>query len=202
MQPFDVHEGIAVPLVRDNVDTDAIMPSREMNRVSKTGLADGLFAAWRYSEGRTPNDDFILNEPRYRDATILLGGRNFGCGSSREFAVWALVDFGFRCVIAPSFGSIFYSNCLSNGVLPVRLSPGDVAKLEALAPTHSMRVDLGECRITAGDITLGFDIDEGDRRRLLDGLDDIDRSLQYADELAAFRERDREARPWAVLGAD
>ena len=124
MQPFAAHCGVAAPLLRSNVDTDAIIPSREMGRVSKRGLSIGLFANWRYADprARIPNPEFVLNQPAYAGASILLGGDNFGCGSSREHAVWALAEFGIRAILAPSFGAIFQKNCIANGLLPARLS--------------------------------------------------------------------------------
>ena len=201
MQPFDRHTGIAAPLLQDNIDTDAIIPSREMNRVSKTGLGVALFAQWRYQAGapgkRVERDEFILNQPGFREATILLGGANFGCGSSREYAVWGLVDFGIRSIIAPSFGAIFYNNCLSNGVLPVRLDRADVASIAAGAA--QVEVDLERRAVIASSGRYEFRIDELDRSRLLGGLDDIDQTLRYRDDLDAFLVRDAAARPWARL---
>ena len=199
MQPFDVHEGIAAPLLRDNVDTDAIMPSREMNRVSKTGLADGLFAAWRYGDAREPRAEFVLNQPRYRAATVLIGGNNFGCGSSREFAVWALVDFGIRAIIAPGFGTIFHGNCLSNGVLPVSLPMATCQALAEHAARHPLRISLIDCTVVCGPVSESFQIEHGARERLMRGLDDIDMTLRHVDALTAFLKRDRQARPWAHL---
>ena len=146
MRSFTVHEGVAAPLVRANIDTDAIIPSREMKRVSKEGLGEGLFANWRYSDPakRIEDPDFILNREGYREATILIAGDNFGCGSSREHAVWALVDYGFRAIIAPSFGSIFYGNCVRNGILPIRIESEVVEQLATDTATRpeSLVVDL------------------------------------------------------------
>lgn len=201
MQPFDRHCGIAAPLLQDNIDTDAIIPSREMNRVSKTGLGSALFAAWRYQAGapgvRPEVKDFILNQPAYRAATILLGGANFGCGSSREYAVWGLVDFGIRSIIAPSFGAIFYSNCLSNGVLPVRLERAHIERIAAAAAQVEVNLEL--CEVIASCGRYPFEIDELDRSRLLAGLDDIDQTLRYRDDLDAYLARDAGLRPWARL---
>ena len=132
-EKFEQHRGVAAPMVQANIDTDAIIPSREMKRVSKQGLGEGLFAGWRYSEvgGREPNPDFVLNRPEYRGCSILLAGPNFGCGSSREHAVWALKEFGIRAILAPSFGAIFANNCIRNGLLPLVI---DEAVIAAIAP--------------------------------------------------------------------
>jgi 3-isopropylmalate/(R)-2-methylmalate dehydratase small subunit len=200
VQPFETHTGIAAPLVRDNVDTDAIIPSREMNRVSKTGLGEALFAPWRYKPGgRIENPDFVLNQQRFRHATMLLGGDNFGCGSSREFAVWALVDFGIRVIIAPSFGSIFFSNCLSNGILPVVLERTAVDALTRITLFDEIRVSLNTCQVSAGGRIWPFVLPDADRQRLLRGLDDIDQTLLHREDLEQFKERDAQQRPWARL---
>lgn len=200
MQPFDTHTGVAAPLLRDNVDTDAIIPSREMNRVSKTGLAEALFAPWRYQPGgRVEEPDFVLNKPRFRTATMLIGGDNFGCGSSREFAVWALVDFGIRVIMAPSFGSIFFTNCLSNGVLPVVLQRTAIDGLARVALFEDIRVSLVECRVSASGRHWPFVLPDADRQRLLRGLDDIDQTLMHKSDLDAFKARDAQARDWARL---
>ncbi len=205
MEPFVTHTGIAAPLLRINIDTDAIIPSREMKRVSKEGLGDGLFANWRYRDvaAREADPDFVLNREPFRHATILLAGENFGCGSSREHAVWALKDFGFRAVVAPSFGSIFYGNCVRNGILPVRLAEPDI---EAIAlhvdaePTQQVTIDLPAQTVTdAAGADYPFDIGEGDKEMLLEGLDPIAKTLQLDDEIRAFRERDRAERPWIYL---
>ena len=153
MLKFDVLTAVAAPLIRANVDTDAIIPSREMRTVAKSGLADGLFAGWRYHEigGREPDPDFVLNRPAYAGAQILLSGENFGCGSSREHAVWALLEYGIRAVLAPSFAPIFRSNCIRNGILPVCLSAATVAGLAAAVavdpPGRRVTVDLVRRRV-------------------------------------------------------
>jgi 3-isopropylmalate/(R)-2-methylmalate dehydratase small subunit len=142
MEPFKSHRGIVAVLDRANVDTDAIIPSREMKSVSKSGLAEGLFAGWRYTQigGREPNPDFVLNQPAYAGAQILLAGENFGCGSSREHAVWALLEFGIRAILAPSFSPVFRLNCVRNGLLPVRLPPASIAALaESVATAPQAR---------------------------------------------------------------
>lgn len=202
MQPFRRHRGIAAPLVRINIDTDAIIPSREMKRVSKEGLGEGLFANWRYSDvaTREENPDFVLNQAGFREASILLGGVNFGCGSSREHAVWALADFGIRAVVAPSFGSIFYGNCVRNGILPVRLEEALIAglaeHLEA-APGSELTIDLPEQVLLTDDGSQhGFEIDPPDKEMLLEGLDQIAMTLRHDEAIRGFMARDREARPW------
>lgn len=198
MTPFTVLTSVAVPLIRDNIDTDAIIPSREMKSVAKQGLADGLFAGWRYTAigGRDPEPAFVLNDPAYRGAAILLGGRNFGCGSSREHAVWALAEYGFRAIVAPSFNPIFRGNCIRNGVLPVEADP--VPLQQAGNP---LTIDLAAGTIVAGDGSVTpFEIDAESRHMLLKGLDPIDLTLQLGETIAAFRARDRAVRPWHYLG--
>jgi len=202
--PFRVHTGIAAPLLRVNVDTDCIIPGSELLQVAKTGFGEGLFAGWRYVKGpgdRTEDPDFVLNREPYRKATILLAGRNFACGSSRETAVWALRDFGFRAVIAPSFGFIFYANCFQNGVLAVELDDSAVEALarqvEESGGQAPVTVDLETCRVIAPDgRALGFTIAENYRLALLEGRDFIDTTLAFADDIAAYERRDRERRPW------
>jgi 3-isopropylmalate/(R)-2-methylmalate dehydratase small subunit len=206
MRPFDVLTAVAAPLIRANVDTDAIIPSREMKSVSKHGLADGLFAGWRYTTigGRDPAPAFVLNQPAYAGTQILLSGENFGCGSSREHAVWALLEYGIRAVVAPSFAPIFHGNCVRNGILPVRLDAASIARLAgAVAPDPQGRrltVDLVQQRITGPDgLEFGFEIDREEREMLLEGLDAIDLTLKHRDAIAAFHVRDREQRPWIYL---
>ncbi|MEX2123984.1 MAG: 3-isopropylmalate dehydratase small subunit [Woeseia sp.] len=197
--------GIAAPLMRINVDTDAIIPSREMKRVSKTGLSEGLFANWRYLDpgAREPNPDFILNQAPFDRASILLAGKNFGCGSSREHAVWALKEWGIRAVIAASFGSIFASNCLNNGVLPVRLDEDTVETIAADVMedplANQVTVDLEKRRIVSGDRVWEFDIGERERQMLLRGLSPIAMTLQSDDRISKFEADDTRRRPWAVL---
>jgi 3-isopropylmalate/(R)-2-methylmalate dehydratase small subunit len=208
VQPFTSLTAVAAPLLRANVDTDAIIPSREMKTVAKTGLAAGLFAGWRYLDGgdRTPDPAFVLNQPAYRNARILLAGDNFGCGSSREHAVWALAEYGFRALIAPSFAPIFYLNCVRNGVLPVRLPAGIVPALaEAIRAdpaTRTVTVDLESRRVTGPDgAAWEFEIEPEAREMLLAGLDAIDVTLRDRDAIAAFQSRDRKLRPWIYLGS-
>jgi 3-isopropylmalate/(R)-2-methylmalate dehydratase small subunit len=205
MEKFTSLTAIAAPLLRINVDTDAIIPSREMKTVSKTGLADGLFAGWRY---RTPgtreeNPDFILNREPYRRARILLSGTNFGCGSSREHAVWALHEWGIRAVIAPSFGAIFQGNCVRNGIVPVVLTNDVVERLatwvEADAARNLLTVDLVGCSVRGAGTAHSFDIAAADREMLLEGLDAIAVTMKRDDEILAFQARDRLRRPWIYL---
>jgi len=197
-EPIRQITSVAVPLMRDNVDTDQIIPSREMRTVSRVGLADGLFAGWRYvdAESRAPDGDFILNQADYEEARILLAGANFGCGSSREHAVWALKEFGFRVIIAESFGEIFCNNCIRNGLLPVSLPSGDSARIADAMPAP-VRIDLVE-QVVSGPVgeTLGFTIEPFARRMLLEGRDPIDLTLESAAEITAWLEHDRGRRPW------
>ena len=208
MKAFTRLDGVVAPILLDNVDTDQIIPSREMKRVSKEGLGDGLFAGWRYhydGDARIGlKDDFVLNQPAYRGASILLGGRNFGCGSSREHAVWALKDFGIRVVLAQSFGRIFRANCARNGILAVRLSGEHIdairAATEAEPQDATIVVDLERRLIALPDgQEIAFDIDAFDRGMLLEGLDYIDYTLQHAGDIDDYEERDRLSRPWAYL---
>lgn len=208
MKPMTAHMGVCAPILTDNVDTDQIIPSREMKRVSKQGLGDGLFAGWRYVyDGMRKTGlrhDFVLNQTNYFGASIILAGKNFGCGSSREHAVWALCDFGIRAIIAESFGRIFRINCAKNGLLAIELKADKIELLRAQtseAPqSNRVLVDLRKCEIHAprGE-AIEFHIDASDRDMLLEGLDHIDSTLRYADEIDAYIEEDREARAWAYL---
>lgn len=211
MDAITRHEGVCAPLRVDNVDTDQIIPSREMNRISKQGLGEGLFAGSRYiydgMKKAGPNNDFVLNKPETSGASILLSGKNFGCGSSREHAVWALSDYGIKAVIAESFGRIFRINCARNGLLAIELPAAEIDTLvrQTSVDPQSRRIviDLTQCRIYAplGDV-FDFRIDESDRRMLLLGLDFIDDTLQYAATIDDFKENDRCVRPWAYLQDD
>ncbi len=197
-QPFPQPlTGIAAPLIVDNIDTDTIIPSREMRTTGRTGLADGLFAPLRYTDAktRTENPDFVLNEAAYRDAHILLGGANFGCGSSREHAVWALAEWGIRAIIAESFAPIFHGNCIRNGIVPVTLGRADV---EALAGAQ-VTVDLAAREVRAADMVLPFTLDGEAHAMLADGLDAVDLTLTQGDAIAAWTQADRRARPWVYL---
>ena len=206
MEKFTTLTAIAAPLLRINVDTDAIIPSREMKRVSKDGLAEGLFAGWRYQSpgSREENPDFILNREPYRHARILLSGVNFGCGSSREHAVWALHEWGIRAIIAPSFGSIFQGNCVRNGIVPVALDNPGVESLarqvEADPARNQVTVDLEQLAVTAPDGSRHrFSLPDADREMLLEGLDSIAVTLKRDAEILAFRDGDRNRRPWIYL---
>jgi 3-isopropylmalate/(R)-2-methylmalate dehydratase small subunit len=206
MEKFTVLEAIAAPLMHINIDTDVIIPSREMKRVSKEGLSDGMFANWRYTEpgGRVENPSFVLNREPYRQARILLSGDNFGCGSSREHAVWALAEWGIRAIITPGFGNIFYGNCVRNGILPVVLSNDTVKDLarqvEADPANNMIRVDLTIRTVTAPDgTTNSFDIAPADQEMLLEGLDGIAVTMRRDDEILAFQGIDRLKRPWIYL---
>jgi 3-isopropylmalate/(R)-2-methylmalate dehydratase small subunit len=206
MEKFTVLEGIAAPIMRINIDTDVIIPSREMKRVSKEGLSDGMFSNWRYTEpgGREENPDFILNQEPYRQASILLSGDNFGCGSSREHAVWAMAEWGIRCIITPGFGNIFYGNCVLNGILPVVLDNDVVEELarqvEADPANNLIKVNLKKCVVTGPDGNKHtFKIAPADQERLLEGLDGIAVTMRRDDEILAFQGRDRLKRPWIYI---
>ena len=206
MEPFEHHTGIAAPLMQINIDTDAIIPSREMKSVSKKGLEDGLFAEWRYLSLRTrkENPEFILNQDPYRSASLLLTGENFGCGSSREHAAWALYQWGIRVIVAPSFGSIFYNNCIQNGILPVVLGPEKIKELQTFVElnpaVNQLTVDLRATIISAGsNIFYPFAIEPSDQQNLLQGLDAIGSTLKMMSSIEAFEENDIHRRPWVYL---
>ena len=208
LRPFSRITAVAAPLLRDNVDTDTIIPSREIQRVGKSGLAAGLFAAWRYHDtaARQPDPGFILNQAPYSAAHILLTGENFGCGSSREHAVWALVEYGIRVVLAPSFAPIFFDNCINNGLLaacvPARTLQA-MARAIAIDPvSNPLTVDLASCSVSAAAMPdAHFQIDADARQRLLAGLDAIELTLRGSAAIDAFQARDRALRPWVYLGA-
>jgi 3-isopropylmalate/(R)-2-methylmalate dehydratase small subunit len=212
MQPFRTLTAVAAPLLRDNVDTDTIIPSREIKSVSKHGLAGGLFAGWRYrpatersADPRDPDPDFVLGRPEFADARILLSGANFGCGSSREQAVWALAEYGFRAIVAASFAPIFFDNCVNNGVLALCLPRATVHALaEAVlaAPRTRLTIDLERGLIGGAPLgAIAFDLDAEVRERLLEGLDAIDLTLRRVAGLDAFYRRDRRQRPWVYLAS-
>jgi 3-isopropylmalate/(R)-2-methylmalate dehydratase small subunit len=200
MEPLVRVEGIAAALPRDHVDTDVIIPSREITSPAREGYGTKLFAPWRYlAPGGPENPEFVLNREPWRRARILIAGRNFGCGSSREMAVWALVQFGIRCVIAPSFGAIFRSNCVRNALLPVELPEVAVAALTSAASAAplTLTVDLEACEVRGpGGLRHTFAIDPAEREMLLTGLDAIDRTWQQRVAIEAFEAADRERRPW------
>ena len=210
MQPFRVLTGIVAPLDRANVDTDAIIPKQFLKSIKRSGFGPNLFDGWRYLDRGEPgvdpatrplNRDFVLNQPRYRGAQILLARRNFGCGSSREHAPWALADYGFRAVIAPSFADIFFNNCLKNGLLPVVLGEAEVDRLFHACfatPGFALTIDLARQTVATPDgaSVLAFDIEPFRKHCLLNGLDEIGLSLEHADEIRAFEARHFAAQPW------
>ncbi|MBW8321557.1 MAG: 3-isopropylmalate dehydratase small subunit [Arenimonas sp.] len=201
MEKFTKLTGVAAPLPVVNVDTDMIIPKDYLKTIKRTGLGQGLFAEARFKEDGSENPDFVLNKPAYRNAQILVAGDNFGCGSSREHAPWALLDFGIRCVISTSFADIFYNNCFKNGILPIVVSPEDLDKLMDDANRGSnavLSVDLESQEITGPDGgRIKFDIDAFKRHCLLNGLDDIGLTLEKASSIAAFEKANAQTHPWA-----
>ncbi len=209
MDPFTQLTGLVAPLDRANVDTDAIIPKQFLKSIKRTGFGPYLFDEWRYLDhgepgqdcsGRPLNPDFVLNQERYRGARILLARTNFGCGSSREHAPWALLDYGFRVIVAPSFADIFYSNCFKNGLLPIVLEEQAVDRLfrqvEA-SPGYRLTVDLPAQSVTTpSEEVLRFDIDAFRKHCLVNGLDEIGLTLQHADDIRAYEERRRSQAPW------
>ena len=191
MTPFTTLTSVVAPLLRHNLDTDPIIPAREMRSTGRTGLADGLFAPWRYVEGRVPDPDFVLNQPAFANAQILASGENFGCGSSREHAVWALAEWGIRAIVAESFAPIFANNCVRNGVLPIVLGTHEIAEIAG----QQVTVDL-PAQTIAGH---GFAIDAEAKAMLVGGLDAIALTLTRSDAISAWTARDRAARPWVYL---
>jgi 3-isopropylmalate/(R)-2-methylmalate dehydratase small subunit len=200
MDKFTVLTGVAAPLRIINVDTDMIIPKQYLKTIKRTGLGTGLFAEMRYLDDGSENPDFVLNRPAYRNAQIVVAGDNFGCGSSREHAPWALLDFGIRCVIATSFADIFYNNCFKNGILPITVSPEDLEKLFDDAERGSnatLTIDLEKQEIRGPDGgTITFDIDAFRKHCLLNGLDDIGLTLEKAPSIDRFEQKLAE-RPWA-----
>ncbi|MBE7183943.1 MAG: 3-isopropylmalate dehydratase small subunit [Methylobacterium mesophilicum] len=201
MEKFTQLTGVAAPLAVVNVDTDMIIPKDYLKTIKRTGLGKGLFAEMRFQEDGSENPDFVLNKPAYRNAEILVAGDNFGCGSSREHAPWALLDFGIRCVISTSFADIFYNNCFKNGILPITVSPEDLDKLMDDAERGSnarLTVDLEAQEIRGPDGgTVKFDIDPFRRHCLLNGLDDIGLTLEKASSIDTFERQNASQRPWA-----
>jgi 3-isopropylmalate/(R)-2-methylmalate dehydratase small subunit len=210
MNKFTVLEGLVAPLDRANVDTDAIIPKQFLKSIKRSGFGPNLFDEWRYLDHGEPgmdnskrkiNPDFVLNQPRYQDASILLARKNFGCGSSREHAPWALEQYGFRAIIAPSFADIFFNNCFKNGLLPIVLSEEQVDHLfkqvEA-TPGYRLIVDLENqvVKTADGGESYAFDVDTFRKHCLLNGLDDIGLTLQHADKIRAFEERHLATQPW------
>jgi len=210
MQKFTKMEGLVAPLDRANVDTDAIIPKQFLKSIRRSGFGVNLFDAWRYLDhgepgmdpaGRRPNPDFILNQPRYKGASILLARKNFGCGSSREHAPWALGDFGFRALIAPSYADIFYNNCFKSGLLPIVLPESQVDRLfhdVAAFPGFRLIIDLGAQTVAYpdGSQMFAFEVDAFRRNCLLNGLDDIGLTLEHVEEIKAFEAKRRIEQPW------
>ena len=210
MKQFTIHKGLVAPMDRENVDTDAIIPKQFLKSIRKTGFGPNLFDEWRYLDHGEPgvdntrrpkNPNFVLNQPRYENAKILLARRNFGCGSSREHAPWALADYGFRALIAPSYAEIFFNNCFKNGLLPIVLSDARVDRLFADAaafPGYTLTIDLSQQRVGTSDGSLSFDFDVDPFRKecLLNGWDDIGLTLQHADEIRTFEARHLREQPW------
>ena len=210
MEKFTLLNGLVAPLDRANVDTDAIIPKQFLKSIKRSGFGPNLFDAWRYLDHGEPgmdharralNPDFVLNQPRFKGASILIARKNFGCGSSREHAPWALLEYGFRCVIAPSFADIFYNNCYKNGLLPVVLPETEVDRLfydVASFPGFRLIVDLGKQEVSILDASRSahFEIDAYRKHCLLNGLDEIGLTLTHADKIRSFEARRRERQPW------
>ncbi len=213
MKPFTQHTGLVAPLDRANVDTDQIIPKQFLKSIKRTGFGQNLFDEWRYLDEGQPgqdaanrpiNPDFVLNLPRYQGASVLLARKNFGCGSSREHAPWALEEYGFRAILAPSFADIFYNNSFKNGLLPIVLSEEDIDTLFAKAEAqegYELTIDLAKQVVNCPDGTqYGFEIDEFRKHCLLNGLDDIGLTLQDADAIQAFEQSHKDKNPW-LFGA-
>ena len=200
MKPFTTLTATAAPLPMINIDTDIIIPKQFLKTIKRSGLGKSAFFDLRYDETGKEKPDFILNKEPYRHAEILITGANFGCGSSREHAPWAILDFGVRCVIAPSFADIFYNNCFKNGILPIVLPQAQIDELMKEAqdnPDAAITVDLDKQTVTRGNkFSFGFDIDAFRKRRLLNGLDDIGLTLEKKKSIADFEARDKEKRSW------
>jgi 3-isopropylmalate/(R)-2-methylmalate dehydratase small subunit len=202
MKPFTTLTGIAAPMDRINVDTDQIVPAHYLKSIERTGFGKYLFARWRYfdMDPNRPNPEFVLNQPRFKAAQVLVARDNFGCGSSREHAPWALEDYGIRCVIAPSFADIFYNNSLKNGVLPAIVPDEDVSALLKQIQEHAdlqVRVDLKEQAISTNHgLSFKFTVGEDAKSRLLSGLDDIGQTLLHEKDIAAFEQRRKQQQPW------
>jgi len=200
MDKFTKLTGVAAPLPRVNVDTDAIIPKQYLKTIKRTGLKAGLFYEWRTNQDGSEKPDFVLNKPAYKNAKVLVAGANFGCGSSREHAPWALLDFGIRCLIAPSFGDIFFNNCFKNGMLPIALPQADVDKLMQDAEkgaNATISIDLEKQEITRPDGgVIKFDIDPFRKYCLLNGFDDIGLTLRQKEKIDAYEAERRRSMPW------
>ena len=203
MDKFTVVKGLAAPLDRVNVDTDQIIPKQYLKTIKRTGLREGLFSDWRYTSSGETDTSFFMNQHRYQNAAVLVAGDNFGCGSSREHAPWALLDYGLRCVIAPSFADIFFNNCFKNGMLPAVLKADEVAQLikeiEA-TPGYELTVDLAAQTVTAPSGTsFHFEIDPFRKDCLLNGLDEISLTLNNEADITAYEQRRKQEAPWLFL---
>ena len=200
MDTFTILDGLAAPLPRADVNTDDIIPARYLKSIRRTGFGPALFGNWRYlADGATPNPAFVLNRPEYQGAAVLLAGENFGCGSSREHAPWALKEYGFRCIIAPSFADIFYNNCFNNGILPITLPADQVGSLSMLAETPGcvLRIDLPNQSVrTPGGSSSQFTVDPFRKSALLQGQDNIDWILTHSDSISDYEGRRRVEAPW------
>jgi 3-isopropylmalate/(R)-2-methylmalate dehydratase small subunit len=201
MEKFTTLTGVAAPLRMVNVDTDMIIPKQYLKTIKRTGLGKGLFSEMRYNDDGSENPDFVLNKPAYRQAKIIVADDNFGCGSSREHAPWALHDFGIRCVISTSFADIFYNNCFKNGILPVKVSKEELGKLfddaeRGANATLTVDLDKQEIRGPDGGV-IRFEIDQFRKHCLLNGLDDIGLTMQKADKIAEYEKKAGASRPWA-----
>ena len=186
MEAFRQHTGTTVPLMNDNIDTDQIIPKSFLKRVEKTGFGEFLFDEWRYFTDRTPNPEFTLNKPQYTKATILISGDNFGSGSSREHAAWALADYGFRAIIAGSFSDIFYMNATKNGLLPIVLKRAELTALSELKADETITIDLPKQQVNTANTSYAFEIDGTWKHKLVNGLDDIAISLDHVDEIIVY----------------
>jgi len=189
MEPFKKIKTIVTPLDKVNVDTDQIVPKQFLKLVQKSGFGKFLFYNWRYDENNNKKSDFVLNDEKYKNSKILVAGDNFGCGSSREHAVWALLDYGFSVIIAPSFADIFYSNCFKNGILPIMLDEKKIEKLQQMS--HPIEIDLENQVIITPNEKISFVIDAHHKKILLEGLDDIAQTLQYEDEISTFEKQSK-----------
>lgn len=196
MQKFTTLTGTAAPLMMENVDTDLIIPKQFLKTIKRTGLGKNLFNDVRYTEDGTELPDFVLNKAPYRTASILLAGQNFGCGSSREHAPWSLLDFGIRCVIAPSFADIFFNNCFKNGILPLALPMTAIEQLAAIADTTPVTVDLQAQTVKAGNLSFSFEIEPFRKHVLIEGLDDIGQTLQKTKAIDSFEGTQKTSQPW------
>ena len=214
MQKFTIHQGLVVPLDRENVDTDAIIPKQFLKSIRRTGFGPNLFDEWRYLDkgepgkpesARQPNPDFVLNQPRYKGASVLLTRRNFDCGSSREHAPWALEQYGFRAILAPSFADIFFNNCFKNGMLPIPLSEAEISQLfdeVNVTPGYTLTIDLPRQRVvTPQGREIPFDVQPFRKECLLNGWDDIGLTLRHKDKIATFEAHRLATKPWLARTA-